>query len=196
MKVVIDTSSLLSLVRYYLPFDKHDILFEAVKTKIVNGEIVVIDKIIDECAYISKGVVLTTLSFLTDKSFNKSNKLPLNTEFILPPAPVKFYRMVDNNFVVNVQKNRLNETQYDSLKNVFMNSADMKLILTSLNFKKDFPTEDIFLVTEETEVSNDHKLFKKIPAICSQLDIETINIQQFINKLDSISIEIIQKSNP
>ena len=190
MKVVIDTSSLLSLVRYYLPFDNKTILFEAIKSKIASGEIVVIDKIIDECEYTSKGIVLTTLSFLTDKSFNKTHKLPLNTEFILPPAPVKFYRMVDNNFVVNVQKARLNETQYDSLKNDFMNSADMKLILTTLNFKKDFPLEEVFLVTEETEVSNDNKLFKKIPAICSQIDIQTINIQQLIDKLGGISIEI------
>ena len=169
MKVVIDTSSLLSLVRYYLPFDKQKILFEIIKTKIANGEIVIIDKIIDECKYASKGIVLTTLSFLTDKSFNKSNKLPLNTEFILPPAPAKFYRMVDNNFVVTSQKARLkNEAQYDSLKNEFMNSADMGIILTSLNLKKDLQFDKIFLVTEETEVSNDNKLFKKIPAICSQ----------------------------
>ena len=143
MKVVIDTSSLLSLVRYYLPFDSKKILFEVIKSKIAIGEIIVIDKIIDECAYTSKGTVLTTLSFLKDTSFNKAHKLPLNTEFILPPALTKFYRMVDNNFVVNSQKARLTETQYDSLKNDFMNSADMKLILTSLNIKKDFPAEDV-----------------------------------------------------
>lgn len=190
MKVVIDTSSLLSLVRYYLPFDKQKILFEIVKAKIANGEIIVIDKIIEECEYTSKGLVLETLSFLNDKSFNKTHKLPLNTEFILPPAPVKFYRMVDNNFVVTVLKARLNETQYDSLKNDFMNSADMKMILTSLNLKKDNPTEDIFLVTEETETSNDNKVFKKIPAICSQLDITTINIQQLIDKFEGMKIEI------
>lgn len=190
MKVVIDTSSLLSLVRYYLPFDKKTILFGAIKLKIANGEILVIDKIIDECAYTSKGIVLTALEFLTDKTFNKKNKLPLNTEFILPPAPAKFYRQVDNQFVNGVQKNRLTETQYDSVKNDFMNSADMKLILTSLTLKKYHPTEEVFLVTEETEVSNDNKVFKKIPAICSQLDIETINIQQLIDKFEEISFEI------
>ncbi|MBI3883906.1 MAG: DUF4411 family protein, partial [Sphingobacteriales bacterium] len=141
-------------------------------------------------AYISKGIVLETLSFLNDKAFNKTHKLPLNTEFILPPAPAKFYRMVDNNFVVAVQRARLNETQYDSLKNDFMNSADMKMILTSLNLKKDNPLEDILLVTEETEVSNDNKVFKKIPAICSQLDLLTINIQQLIEKLEGVKIEI------
>lgn len=190
MKVVIDTSSLLSLVRYYLPFDKKGILFEMIKTKISEGEILVIDKIIDECEYTSKGIVLTTLSFLTDKTFNKTYKLPLNTEFILPPAPAKFYRQVDNQFVNGVLKNRLTETQYDSVKNDFMNSADMKLIITSLNLKKDFSTEDIFLVTEETEVSNDNKVFKKIPAICTQLGIDTINIQQLLDKIEGISLEI------
>jgi len=190
MKVVIDTSSLLSLVRYYLPFDRQKILFEKVKSKIANGEILVIDKIIDECEYTSKGIVLETLSFLTDKSFNKTHKLPLNTEFILPPAPAKFYRMVDNNFVVTVQRKRLNETQYDTLKNDFMNSADMKMILTCMKFKSENPMEEVYLVTEETEVSNDNKVFKKIPAICSQLDLQTINIQQLIDKLDGIKIEI------
>lgn len=190
MKVVIDTSSLLSLVRYYLPFDKNAILFEVLKSKIAKGEILVIDKVIDECEYIAKGIVLSTLTFLTDKSFNKTHKLPLNTDFILPPSPAKFYRMVDNNFVVTVQRARLNDTQYDSLKNEFMNSADMKLILSSLNLKKDFPMEDIFLVTEETEASNDSKIFKKIPAICLQLDIKTINIQQLLDRFDGISFEI------
>lgn len=191
MKVVIDTSSLLSLVRYYLPFDKQKVLFEIIKTKIANGEILVIDKIIDECEYTSKGIVLTTFSFLIDKQFNKTHKLPLNTEFILPPAPAKFYRMVDNNFVVDSQKARLkNEAQYDSLKNDFMNSADMKMILTSLNLKIKNPTEDIYIVTEETEQSNDNKLFKKIPAICTQLDIQTLNIQQLIDKFEGIEIEI------
>ena len=66
----------------------------------------------------------------------------------------------------------------------------MKLILTSLNLKKDNPTEEVFLVTEETEINNDNKVFQKIPAICSQLDIITINIQQLIVKFDGIEIEI------
>lgn len=190
MIIVIDTSSLLSLVRYYLPFDKKKILFEIIKTKIANGEILVIDKIIEECEYTSKGIVLETLDYLKDKTFNKTHKLPLNTEFILPPAPAKFYRMVDNNFVVTVQRARLNDIQYDSLKTEFMNSADMKMILTVLNLKKDNPQEEIYLVTEETEVSNDHKVFKKIPAICSQVDIKTINIQQLLDKFKGLNIEI------
>ncbi len=71
-----------------------------------------------------------------------------------------------------------------------MNSADMRMILTSIILKKDNTTEEVYLVTEETEQSNDNKLFKKIPAICSQLDIQTLNIQQLIDKFDGINIEI------
>ena len=71
-----------------------------------------------------------------------------------------------------------------------MNSADMRMILTSIILKKDNTTEEVYLVTEETEQGNDNKLFKKIPAICSQLDIQTLNIQQLIDKFDGINIEI------
>ena len=39
MKVIIDTNSLLSLVRYYLPFDKENLLFNFIKEKIEIGQI-------------------------------------------------------------------------------------------------------------------------------------------------------------
>lgn len=43
MKIVIDTNSLLSLVRYYLPFDNENHLNDFFKNKIANGSIVIID---------------------------------------------------------------------------------------------------------------------------------------------------------
>ena len=64
MKAVIDTNSLLSLVRYYLPFDKNLILYNFLKERIAAGEIIIIDKILEECEYISKGIVLKTLTYL------------------------------------------------------------------------------------------------------------------------------------
>jgi hypothetical protein len=45
MKVIIDTNSLLSLVRYYLPFDKDKILYNFIKNKVQSGEIIIIDKV-------------------------------------------------------------------------------------------------------------------------------------------------------
>ena len=148
MKVVIDTSSLLSLVRYYLRFDKSSILFEFVKNKIEIGEIIIIDKIHEECSYSSSGLVLKTLPYLTDKAFLKSTKLPLKTDSLIAPAPSKFSRMVDSHFVnATVRKSKnLTNAEYETQKNAFMNDADMKLILLCLNLIKDNQDEEVILI--------------------------------------------------
>ena len=189
MKVVIDTNSLLSLVRYYLPFDKNSVLFSFIKEKISSGEIIIIDKILEECEYISKGMVLNSLDFLAEKSFLKSFRIPANTEYILPPAPAKFYRQIDNQFINGVIKNKLTPVEYENRKSDFLNSADMRLILFCLNLKKINPQQEIYLVTEETEDSNDSKVFRKIPAICRILEIETLNLPQMLDRFDGVNIE-------
>lgn len=191
MKVVIDTSSLLSLVRYYLPFDKNLVLFNFIKERIATGEIVILDAVLTECKYVSNGEVLKSLTYLADKSFLKANGLPINTKDILPPAPQKFYRQLDNQFVIGVVKNTLTPVEYESMRADYLNQADMKLILFCLNLKKDNPLfEDTYIVTEETERSNDSKVFKKIPAICKELGIKTLNLPQLLEKYNEIKLEI------
>lgn len=189
MKVVIDTNSLLSLVRYYLPFDKKGVLFNFFKTKIEKGEIIIIDKVFQECTYNSKGIVLTTLDYLNDKTFLKSSKVPFKTDSLLAPSPAKFLRQVENQFVNTVvrrQKN-LSDTEFENQKNSFLSDADMKQIILCLNLIKE--GEKVVLVTEETESSNDNKLFKKIPAICKELEIETMTLPELIAKYDGIDID-------
>ena len=63
----------------------------------------------------------------------------------------------------------------------------MKQIILCLNLIKD--GERVVLVTEETESSNDNKLFKKIPAICKELQIETMTLPELIAKYDDIDID-------
>ncbi len=189
MKVVIDTNSLLSLVRYYLPFDKKGVLFNFFKTKIEKGEIIIIDKVFQECTFNSKGIVLTTLDYLNDKTFLKSSKVPYKTDSLLAPSPAKFLRQVENQFVNTVvrRQKKLTDTEFENQKNSFLNDADMKQIILCLNLKKD--GEKVVLVTEETESSNDNKLFKKIPAICKELEIETMTLPELIAKYDGIDID-------
>ena len=55
MKIVIDTSSLLSLVRYYLPFDNNDVLKEFILKKIQLKELIIIDYVYSECKNVSGG---------------------------------------------------------------------------------------------------------------------------------------------
>jgi hypothetical protein len=191
MKVVIDTNSLLSLVRYYLPFDKNSVLFDFIKAKIEQSEIIIIDKVLEECSYNSKGIVLEKLPYLGDKSFHKSAKLPYKTDTLIAPSPAKFLRQLDNQFVNTVIRNqrKLTDVEYENQKNHFLEDADMKLIILCLNLKKDSIFDDVILVTEETEVSNDNKLFKKIPAICKELDIATMTLPQLLEKYEDINVE-------
>ena len=189
MKVIIDTNSLLSLVRYYLPFDKKRVLFKFFKSKIEKGEIIIIDKVFQECTYNSKGIVLTILDYLNDKTFLKSAKVPYKTDSLLAPSPAKFLRQVENQFVNSVVRGqrKLTETEFENQKNTFLNGADMRQIILCLNLIKD--GEKVVLVTEETESSNDNKLFKKIPAICKELEIETMTLPELIAKYDGIDID-------
>ena len=63
----------------------------------------------------------------------------------------------------------------------------MKQIILCLNLIND--GERVLLVTEETESSNDNKLFKKIPAICKELEIETKTLPELTAKYDGIDID-------
>ena len=54
MKAIIDTSSLLSLVRYYLPFDQDTKLFDFIKSEFENGNLILIDAVYQECDTVFK----------------------------------------------------------------------------------------------------------------------------------------------
>lgn len=191
MRVVIDTNSLLSLVRYYLPFDKNLILFNFMKEKITIGEILIIDKILTECTYNSKGLVIEKLAYLQDKEYKKSVKLPYKTDSLIVPSTKNFFNLLNNVFVNHVIKKqrKITDTEFENLKNQFLEDADMKLVILCLNLIKDNPNEEIFLITEETENSNDNKLFKKIPVICKELGIKTKTLPELLESYNGIEVE-------
>lgn len=181
MRAVIDTSSLVSLVRYYLPFDNKGILFKLIKEKFLNGEIILIDAVHEECKYVSQKIVVKSLSYLDDKEFLKENKFVVKTEDLIPLAPIRFLNMVKNQFIANqFQFKKLSEAEYEGQKMNFMESADAKLIMYCQHLMKDNPEEEIYLVTEESISTNDLKLFKKIPAICTILGIKVIGLPELL----------------
>ena len=182
MKVIIDTNSLLSLVRYYLPFDKNKILYNFIKEKILSGEIILIDKVYMQCAFIAKGIILSELDFLNNKEYKKLAKIPYNTELTIPPNTRKFFHLLNSVFVNSIVKKtkKITEVEFETLKNSHLNDADMKLVLLSLNLIAQ--GENVFLVTEETSESNDNKLFVKIHAMCRELDIKCITLPELITQ--------------
>jgi len=187
MKVVIDTNSLLSLVRYYLPFDKKGVLFQFIKSKIENGDVIIIDKVLEECTYNSKGLVIEKLNYLADKAFLKTAKVPYKSDSLLVPNTKQFFHQLNSVFVNTPIRRKLTDVEFENQKNSYIDSADMKQVIFALNLKN--KGEQVFLVTEETESSNDNKLFKKIPAICKELKIETMTLPELIAKYDGIDID-------
>jgi hypothetical protein len=181
MRVVIDTSSLLSLVRYYLPFDTDNILFNAFKTKFESGEIILIDKVFEECRFIAKGIVVSSLKYLDNK------KIQVKTEEILPSK--KFFNQLENQFINGSIRNKLSDVQFENRKNDFLESADAKLLLYCLK-NKDLFEDELFLVTEETEGSNDNKSFKKLPSICKILEIEVKTLPELMKLYNDINFII------
>lgn len=188
MIAVFDCSSLLSLSRYYLPNDKKNILYDFLKQKISEGEIIVIDKVLEECRFNSKGLVVQKLDYLIDKSFCKEFNVGEKTEDLIPIAHEKFYRMVDSNFAVAQMIKRLSVPEYEAIKNEYLKSTDCKLIIKGYNLRKG--GQDVIIVTEESMMSNDKKPFKKIPAICNILDVKTVNIQEYLEMQEDVNIEI------
>ncbi|MCD4691433.1 MAG: DUF4411 family protein [Calditrichales bacterium] len=189
MKVVIDTSSLLSLVRYYLPFDTNKKLFSFIKLQIEKGNLIIIDEVLTECEYISKKIVINKMVYLSDKNFRKEFNIPTKTKNLLPPSTKKFYNMVDDNFRTSISR-RLNEPEFEQRKKEFLESADARMIIYALNERhNNTNNNEIVIVTEETESSNDHKAFKKIPSICSILNIKVMTLPELLEGYEEINFE-------
>lgn len=189
MTVVIDTSSLLALVRYYGHFDKDKKIYSFFREKIIKGDIIIIDEVLNECKGTSKGLVVNELDFLNDKEFQKDNKVPTRTASMIAPAPTKFLNLVDNNFTTPRAKT-LKSAQFEVRKAEFLNSADMRMIIYTLNRIHKDKNLDIRIVTEETEFVNDNKAFKKIPAICKQLDIKHQALPELLHEYEGIDLKI------
>ena len=189
MTVVIDTSSLLALVRYYGHFDNDQKIYSFFKEKIIQGDIIIIDEVLNECKGTSKGLVVKELDFLNDKEFQKENKVPTRTSSMIAPAPTKFLNLVDNNFITPRAKT-LTSAQFEVRKAEFLNSADMRMIIYTLNRIHKDKNLDIRIVTEETESANDNKAFKKVPAICKQLGIKHQTLPELLNEYEGIDLKI------
>lgn len=186
MKVIIDTSSLLSLARYYLPFDHKTKLFDFVRSEFENGNIILIDAVYEECEYTAQGLVFKSLAYLSEKGFKITSKLPIKTKDLLPPSTKKFYNLLNDNLRTPLSR-KLNDAQFEVNKKEFLETADARMIILALIKKSE--NKEIAIVTEESELGNDQKAFKKIPAICKILDIEVMTLPDLLKKYQGIDIE-------
>lgn len=166
MNAILDTSSLLALVKYYLPFDKNSLLFLLLEEKFEKREIILLDKVYDEIQYVAGGIILEQLPFL------KNKKLHIKTSSLIPSKA--FYNLLENQFCDQAIKKLkgITDIEFENEKSHFLQSADANLILYALSIKAQKP----IIITEETKTANDNKLFKKIPENCRCIDIQCCNL--------------------
>lgn len=176
MAIVIDSCSLVSVARYYLPLDKEGLLVPFLKSVLNSGEVILLDAVVREVRYTAKGIAIKAMPFLDDKKYIKK------TEDLIPPAPKKFDNLLDNNFCVKALKKDMTDEEYISQKKEFLQSGDGKIIVFSQVFNKEQALQfnDFFVLTEESRITNDGKLFKKLPLICDELKIKTLTLPDYL----------------
>jgi len=170
MIAILDTSSLLSFVRYYLPFDTKGVLRAFIVEQVRQGSIVILDTVWEECQYVAQGIVVEKLPELQE--------FVEDTTSLFPPSQRKLSNLLDDNFCVKFKKNKLTEEEFISQKQEYMKSADYKIIVKCMQPLTVFEKERC-VITEETELSNDSKVFKKLPAIMSILKTPVVTISKF-----------------
>lgn len=183
MNAILDTSSLLAFVRYYLPFDSNGVFKSLMKNKFDNSEILILDKIYNEAKYISQGIILKKLKFITDKSKH------IYTTNLIPSS--KFFNLLEHQFCNKdiLKLKGITETEFELEKNRYLNSPDANLLLYSISIKNNNP----IIVTEETKSSNDNKLFKKIPDNCKEIGIECCTLPTLLKVHYNLNISALLK---
>lgn len=187
MRTLVDTSSLVSLARYYHPFDRTEALHEFLNSEIASGNIIVLDKIAEEVQYVSGGMAAEAFPCLKDK------KSVVSTKEIVPIQ--KFFNMLDNSFVdhsIKRLKFRDDEEGYNNARGGFLMSADCALVVYAMNNNSEL--DPIQILTEETFTPNDKKLFKKIPFICKEIGIRTLSAVEYLKNIQSIKVYIERMS--
>lgn len=175
MAIVIDTCSLVSLAKNYLPLDKNGSLMNFIHEKFETKEWIMLDAIQRESQYTSQGIVMKAMSFLKDSAYmTKTNEM-------FPPSTRKLDNMLEHNFSIPVLKRELSDEEYIVQKDIFLKSGDGKILVYCLNMKSDASLfSELCVLTEESRIPNDGKLFKKLPLICEHLGIKVITLPDYL----------------
>lgn len=112
MEAIIDTSSLLALTRYYLPFDKNKTIAKFLEEQLHDKNIIILASVIHECKRVAKGKIIKDLPFIANKSNITENP-------IIAVDQKEFANYLENDFINQPSKNLLSEQQFREESNKF-----------------------------------------------------------------------------
>lgn len=162
-KYLFDTCSLIALVRYYIPFDSQGKLGDFIHKGFETKEFIILEQVKNECKQVSKGLVFQTLPQLVNIKHTHFESIPT----------AEIHNLIDEKFVAPLKRKQISDSDYESQKSNFINSADFNLIYCAMK-------NHYTIITEETAISNDNKLFKKIPLLCETQGIECVSISKLL----------------
>lgn len=177
---LLDTSSLLALVRYYLPFDSSGKIRETIQSSYESGKLLILDKVMAESKYTAQGIILKELDFIDPKS-----PLIIKTTELIPGR--KFFNHLENGFCNKdiVRLKGITPVEFEIEKTRYLSSPDASLILYAQSIKDKTP----LIVTEESKSANDGKIFKKIPDNCGVANINCCALPSFLKDYMKITIQ-------
>lgn len=182
MVVVADTSSLLTLVRHLLPFDRDGIILPTFEREVRSDGLLITDKVLVECREISSGEVVKAIGFLGDKRFKAYDTSTL-------PMDRRLFDFVDNGFAVKAKVKKLSEDERASQRERFINGADFSILRCAYASKWEARHQlfggEVAVMTEETMAQNDGKCYKKIPLCCRamNMDIKVFGIVDYVRHI-------------
>ena len=174
-KYIIDTSSLLNLVRYYHPFDSDKKLYNKTEEMFVTEYFLLIENVLKEAERVAGGRILKTYSFLR-KEAGKIKRIKSDTAISR-----ELHERIDKGWVIKTNKPENQEGYKEVKTREIEERADFQLVFAAINRRAT-------VVTEESKSINDNKVFKKIPLICEHEEIPCITLPDLLKEID-IGIE-------
>ena len=171
---LIDTSSLLSLVRYYVPFDRDERLRKKIQKMFIEKQCLLLESVSEEAARVSGGIIPSTYDFLKEKGEKKINLIKN-----FSPISGECHKLIDADWAIQKRKNKMGDQEYSGIKEKEIQRADLQLILT---VKYNNKYKGAIIVTEESKSTNDSKVFKKIPIICKIENIPCITLPEMLKR--------------
>ena len=173
---LIDTSSLISLVRYYNPFDRDKKLRRKIQKMFITEQCFLLESVLNEAKRVSQGIVLQTYDFLSKE---EKGEKKINLIKNVSPIPDECHERIDATWAIQDRKDKIKSQEYSERKEKEIQQADFQLIFT---VKYNNKCKEAIIVTEESKSINDSKDFKKIPAICEIENIPCITLPEMLKK--------------
>ena len=156
-KYLIDTSSILSLFRYYAHFDTNGELESYLKFLLKSDRLIILQKVYYEYKNLKKRLekeeATKIYASITESGQKRKEDIVITK---------KIHNKLENNWVRKPQVSRLLKNEYRAQLDEWIHSADAQLIAHAIE------DHNNIIVTEETETEadNDRKIVTKIPRIC------------------------------